>query len=111
MRDEGRCVAELKSADAFSNAMVSQNRSVMLPKVLGPRLDYEGLEITPWLRDVLEEPPAHGTVPPADATEFKHRQSEAPGLKGVDPILDRDQHGTLVRFRLIHRHRHQSPRR
>src|SRR5436190_1727208 len=106
MRDERGCVAEVKSANAFSNAMISENRSVMLPEVLGPRLDNEGLEITAWLGDIFEQPPAHGAIPPANATEFKHRQSEAPGLKGADPVLDCDQHRTLVRFRLIHRHRH-----
>ena len=104
VRDGGRAFIEVKGAYSFPDLAVCYGGSLVLAEVLRPGLDYESLQVTTRRRDVLEESPAHGAVPPAYATELEHGYGELWGAPRIYPILDRNQHGPALHVRLVRYH-------
>ena len=76
MGDHGRSLADVESPYRIFDGAVRLRKSCVLAHVLDPGFDKEGLEAASWICHVVEDAPAAGAIPAADAAELLYRPVE-----------------------------------
>src|SRR5271167_2568920 len=104
VRDGGGALIEVEGAHSFPDLAVRYSGSLVLAEVLHPGLNHEGLEVAACRSDVLVESPAHGPVPPTNASELEHGRRELDGAPRINPVFDGDKHGPALHVRLVNHH-------
>jgi hypothetical protein len=69
---------------------------MVLPEMLKPGCDHEGLEEASFFGRILEDVPSVRAVPPALLTQMPDGDEERVTFLGGDAVLDRYQHRTTV---------------
>jgi hypothetical protein len=72
VRNGRRPTREMEGSGTFPDLAVGHRGAVVLAEMFAPRLDHEGLQEATLLGNILVEPPVYGSVPSANAAEFKH---------------------------------------
>src|SRR5436189_1015945 len=91
-----RHIGGLVSKNALLDLPVGFGRAGILAQVFGPRLHEKALDVSPGLRDVLEQKPPRCPVASPQPTEICHSAAERVGLGGIDPIGDLHQDWALL---------------
>lgn len=71
VRDGRGTTRKMEGPGAFPDLAVGHRGAVVLAEIFAPRLDHEGLQEATRLGNILVEPPVYGSVPSANAAEFK----------------------------------------
>ena len=85
-----------KPANGVLKDPVCIGDAMVLPEMLKPRCNHEGLEEASALGRILENVPEIGAVLPALLTQIPDGAQERVALIGGDTILDRDQYQTPI---------------
>ena len=93
-----RCRA--KRADGILNDPVRIGHAMVLPEMLKPGCDHEGLEEASVLGRILEDVPSICAVPPALLTQLPDGDEERVTLLSGDAVLDRYQYRTAIAIRV-----------
>jgi hypothetical protein len=89
-----RCGA--KRADGILNDPVRIGHATVLPEMLKPGCDHEGLEEASVLGRILEDVPSVCAIPPALLTQLPDGDEERVTFLGGDAVLDRYQYRTAI---------------
>src|SRR5207247_10403040 len=73
-------------------------RAFVLTKMFRPGSDEECLDVTVCLLEVPEDAPPECAIAAPNAAVIFQRAEEFRCAIGVHPVLDRDEHGTLVKL-------------
>jgi hypothetical protein len=88
-----------KLADRILDDPVRVSYALVLPEVLDPGSEHEGLQKPSPLGGILEQIPGVGAVPPAPTQIPDGDQEGGPFLR-IDAVLDRQQHPSTIGIRV-----------
>ena len=83
-----RCGAKL--ADGILSDPVRIGHAMVLPQMLKPGRDHEGLEEASFFGRILIDVPSVGPVPPALLTQIHNGEQEQGAFLWGDAVFDRD---------------------
>ena len=85
-----------KLADGVLNDPIRIGHAMVLPEMLKPGRDHEGLEEASLFGGILEDVPSICAIPPALLTQMPDGDEERITLLGGDAVLDRYQYRTAI---------------
>src|SRR5580704_17738351 len=87
-------------ADDILDDPIRIRYALVLPEVLEPGRDHEGLQETSFLGCILEDVPGEGAVPPSLLAQIPDRGQESVTFLGIDAVFDGDQNRPAIRLRI-----------
>src|SRR6266851_372510 len=90
------CSTNMERVSRLLDDAVRDGSPLMLAKVLDPRLDHEGFDVTSRVGSVMEHAPLDGSVSPPHAAKGMKRFHEATPLLGINTVLNGYQDRSFV---------------
>ena len=97
-RDADRRIRALQSRHLFLHLPVRHRHPPAQPHVFRPRIDDVALDEAAILRQIAKHPPAAGPIAPPRGLHLANAGQERGPVRRIDPILDLNQHRTVIRL-------------
>lgn len=98
MGHHGRRGPHMETVHPLLRGPIYPGHPLVLPQVLYPGCNQEGLDVAARIRRIVKQAPAHRAITPPGQSHGLHGLHELVGPPRINMVFDRHEHGAFVRL-------------